>query len=86
MSKRPTSIQTLVDSVNAILSLPEITILKNEKLETVTSDSSDGQVFKDGLCECLHIALHASKSYKGYTYLELDDNNNPVDKFKRKYY
>ncbi len=86
MRKRPASIQKLVDSVNAILSSQEVVILRDGKLETVSSKSNDGQSFKDGLCECLQIALHASESYKGYMYLELDEDSNILDKFKRKYF
>ena len=85
MTKRSASIQKLVDTVNEIL-MAKNYIKKNDELETVTSASSEGQAFKDGLCECLQIALHASKSYKGYMYLELDENNKPVDEFRRKYF
>ena len=86
MAKRSASIQKLVDTVNGILRQPEVYIKKNDELQTVTSASSEGQAFKDGLCECLQIALHASKSYKGFMYLELDENNKPVDEFRRKYF
>lgn len=86
MPKRPASIQKLVDSVNAILANEKVVILGEGKLETVSSKSNEGQAFKDGLCECLQIALHASKSYKGYMYLELDEDNNIADQFKRKYF
>jgi hypothetical protein len=86
MAKRAKAIQDLVDNANKVLALREIVILRNGALITVAAESSEGQAFKDGMCECLHLALHASKSYKGYMYLELDENNNASDKFMRKYF
>ena len=86
MAKRSASIQKLVDAVNGILRQPEVYTMKNGKLKVVTSASSEGRAFKDGLCECLQIALHTSNSYKGFAYLELDEDYQPVDEFRRKYF